>query len=205
MQFVVLSSSRGTTFQAVLDRIADGSLHAACKGLVTDNPDRLCIQKAKEANLPVCIVEKQKGEKREVYDRRLHESILKLFGKDRDEPRVIAALGWMFIFSPWFIQQWRNRIINVHPALLPHYGGKGMYGAHVHEAVLATGDSESGISIHLMDEGVDTGPILEQKNCSVLPDDTPEILQNRIQALEKEWYPRVLQNIHTGELILPSS
>ena len=80
-----------------------------------------------------------------------------------------------------------------------------MYGTHVHEAVLAAGDSESGISIHLMDEGVDTGPILEQKTCSVLPDDTPETLQGRVQALEKEWYPRVLQKIHTGELILPSS
>jgi len=205
MQFVVLSSSRGTTFQAVLDRIADGSLQAACKGLVTDSPDRLCIQKAKAANVPVSIVGKQKGESREAYDRRLHESILELFGRDRDEPKVIAALGWMFIFSPWFIQQWRNRIINIHPALLPYYGGRGMYGAHVHEAVLAAGDSESGISIHLMDEGVDTGPILEQKTCSVLPDDTPETLQGRVQALEKEWYPRVLQKIHTGELILPSS
>lgn len=203
MQFVVLSSSRGTTFKAVLDRIADGSLEAACKGLVTDNQERQCIEKAESAGVPVAIVEKQKGESREDYDRRLHASILKLFGDDEDEPRVIAALGWMFIFSSWFIDQWKNRIINVHPALLPNYGGKGMYGSHVHESVLEAGDTESGITIHLMDEGVDTGPILEQKICSVNPGDTPESLQSRVQELEKEWYPKVLQRIQIGELILP--
>ena len=204
MQFVVLSSSRGTTFRAVLDRIADGSLTAVCKGLVTDSNDRECIQKAKAANLPVVIVEKEKGENREEYDQRLHEKILELFGDDEDEPKVIAALGWMFIFSSWFIDKWQGRILNVHPALLPKYGGKGMYGMRVHEAVLQSGDTESGITIHLMDEGVDTGPILEQKTCSIEQGDTLETLKEKVQGLEKEWYPTVLQKIQTRELLLPS-
>ncbi len=203
MQFVVLSSSRGTTFKAALDRIADGSLAAVCKGLVTDRDDRQCIEKAKAANIPFAVVEKQKDEDREAYDQRLHEAINTLFGEDADEPKVIAALGWLFIFSPWFIGQWKNRIVNVHPALLPKYGGEGMYGSHVHEAVLAAGEAESGISIHIMDEGVDTGPILEQKMCSINPDETPETLQAKVQELEKEWYPKVLQRIDQGELILP--
>jgi phosphoribosylglycinamide formyltransferase-1 len=189
----------------VLDRIADGSLTAVCKGLVTDSNDRECIQKAKAANLPVVIVEKEKGENREEYDQRLHEKILELFGDDEDEPKVIAALGWMFIFSSWFIDLWQSRILNVHPALLPKHGGKGMYGMRVHEAVLRSGDTESGITIHLMDEGVDTGPILEQKTCSIEQDDTPETLKEKVQGLEKEWYPTVLQGIQTKELLLPSS
>ncbi|MDD4287795.1 MAG: phosphoribosylglycinamide formyltransferase [Candidatus Peribacteraceae bacterium] len=199
MHFVVLSSSRGTTFQAVLDAQKRGELTARCLGLVTDRPDRPCIEKAKAANLPFKIVPMTKGESREDFDRRVHEAILAL-GADKET--VIAAMGWMFIFSAWFIQTWKSRIINVHPALLPKHGGKGMYGHHVHDAVLAAKEKESGVSIHLMDEGVDTGRVLLQKTCPVLPDDTPESLQKRVQELEKEWYPKVLQMIESGELKL---
>ena len=79
-----------------------------------------------------------------------------------------------------------------------------MYGSRVHKAVLKAEEKESGISIHLMDEGIDTGQILEQKTCSVLPDDTPDSLKERVQALEKKYYPTVLQQIHTGDIVLPS-
>jgi len=199
MRFVVLSSSRGTTFQSVIDALRRGELKAKCLGLVTDRPDRLCIDKAKAAGLPFKIVPMTKEESREDFDRRVHEAILAL-GADKET--VIAAMGWMFIFSAWFIATWKNRIINVHPALLPKHGGKGMYGHHVHDAVLAAKEKESGVSIHLMDEGVDTGRVLLQKTCPVLPDDTPESLQKRVQELEKEWYPRVLQMIEAGELKL---
>jgi phosphoribosylglycinamide formyltransferase-1 len=200
MNFVVLSSSRGTTFQAVLEAQKRGELTANCLGLVTDSPERLCIEKAKAAGLPFTIVEKKRGESREEYDRRLHEALLAMGASAQT---VLAALGWMFIFSPWFIRTWKSRIINVHPALLPRHGGKGMYGHHVHEAVLDAKEEESGVTIHLMDEGVDTGPILLQKTCSVLPGDTPETLQARVQELEKEWYPRVLEMIQRNEIRLP--
>lgn len=198
----MLSSSRGTTLQAVLDRMADGSLTAHCAGLVSDRPDRGCVEKAKKAGLPVCILERKPEEDREQYDRRLDAAIRELFAPG-DELRVLAALGWMFIFTPWFIRAWQGRIINVHPALLPRHGGKGMYGMRVHEAVLASGDAESGISIHLVDEGIDTGKILVQKKCSLEKGDTPENLKNRIQMLEKQWYPAVLEQIHRGEIALP--
>ncbi|MDD5040826.1 MAG: phosphoribosylglycinamide formyltransferase [Candidatus Peribacteraceae bacterium] len=199
MNFVVLSSSRGTTFQAVLDAQKRGELTAKCLGLVTDSPDKACIDKAKAAGLPYRIVERVKGQTREEFDYRVHEAILAL---GADPQTVIAALGWMFIFTPWFIQTWKSRIINVHPALLPKHGGKGMYGHHVHESVLAEGEKESGVSIHLMDEGVDTGRVLLQKTCPVLPGDTPETLQKRVQALEKQWYPQVLQMIQNHEIQL---
>jgi len=205
--FIVLSSSRGTTFQAVIDRMKDGSLTAKCSGLVTDREDRGCVERAKAARLPIKIVEKSERESRELYDKRLDESIRSFLpspplplSRERERGDVIAALGWMSILSPWFIHQWKNRIINVHPALLPKYGGKNMYGDRVHQAVLASGDRETGITIHLMDEGVDTGKILLQKTCPVLPGDTVESLKERVQGLEKEWYPKVLQMIEKNEM-----
>ena len=222
MQFIVLSSSRGTTFQSTLDRIADGSLTAKCLGLITDSPDRGCIEKAKAAGLPYLVVEKNPDEDREEYEKRLHEAILALTTSERKtknekrtnesptpsttspntEATVIACMGWMWIITPWFINQWPNKILNVHPALLPRHGGEGMYGHHVHDAVLKAGEKESGMTIHLMDEGVDTGKILLQKSCPVLPDDTAETLQAKVQELEKEWYPKALQMIEDGDVKL---
>lgn len=202
MNFVVLSSSRGTTFQAVLDRIKDGTLTARCLGLIADKPDRGCIDKAKTAGIPYLIIERKPDESREQYDQRIDAAIQELGGTPTET--IVAALGWMFILTPWFVARWKNRIINVHPALLPKFGGSGMFGNRVHEAVLASGDRDSGITIHLMDDGVDTGKILLQKRCPVESGDTVDSLKSRVQLLEKEWYPRVLQMIHKGELQLPN-
>ena len=112
MNFIVLCSSRGTTFQAVIDRLADGSLTANCLGLVVDREDRGAVEKAKEANLPIKVVGRVKGEPREEYDWRLNEAINEMGKVD-----VIAALGWLFILTPWFVNKWEGRIVNVHPAL----------------------------------------------------------------------------------------
>ncbi len=111
-------------------------------------------------------------------------------------------MGWMWIFSPWFINQWKGRILNVHPALLPKHGGAGMYGHHVHEAVLDAKETESGATIHVMDEGVDTGKILLQKTCAVTQDDTAESLAKKVQDIEKEIYPKALQMIEEGKINL---
>lgn len=196
MNFVVLCSSRGTTFQSVLDAIKNGSLTARCLGLVTDHPDRECIAKAKTAGLPVKIVAPTSNESREKYDERLHQAIMDLISKSLLlTPTLVVALGWMHIQSPWFIRKWPKRIINIHPALLPKYGGKGMYGDRVHKAVLKAGEKESGITIHFMDEGIDTGPIIVQKKCSVFKSDTVDKLKSRVQKLEWEWMPKVLQTL----------
>ena len=176
MNFVVLSSSRGTTFQAVIDALQNGSLTATCLGLVTDEEERGCIERARAANLPITIVERKKGEKREDYDHRLDEAIRSL-----GEADAIAAMGWMWILSPWFVSQWSKRILNVHPALLPKHPG-----AHGVEDAMAAGDTETGMTIHIIDKGVDTGPTLVQKKCSIEPGDSVDMLKSRVQALEKE-------------------
>ncbi len=190
MKFVVLSSSRGTTLQAVLERIAGGSLKAECMGLIADRADRGCVEKAKQYGPPVSIVERTKGEAREAYDRRIEAAIATL-GK----PDILACLGWMWLFSGDFVQRWHRRLLNVHPSLLPKYPG-----ANAHEEVLAAGEKKSGITIHFIDEGVDTGEIVLQKECPVLPEDTAESLKARVQELEKEWYPRVLQRMEEGRV-----
>ena len=200
MKFVILSTSRGTTMQAVLDAVSDRSLTMQCLGLISDSEEHGCVEKARNEGIPVHIIAQEKDMEREMRDKALHEAITTLGGDPSDT--VIAALGWMFIFSPWFIETWTNRIINVHPALLPKYGGKGMYGMKVHETVLASGDSETGMTIPIMDEGVDTGPILLQKKCTIVDSETPESLKAKVQGLEKQWYPELLQMIESGAVTL---
>ncbi len=198
MHFVVLSSSRGTTFQAVLDRIGDGSLTAKCLGLVTDRDDRGAGAKARGAGLPVIVVPRSKDESRDDYDTHIDRAIRSLLPEPSDTHALIAALGWMYILGGPFVARWKNRIINVHPSLLPK-----LPGVHAIEDALDMHAEETGMTIHLIDEGIDTGPILLQKKCPISPDDTAESLKERIQSLEKEWYPKVLQMIESENMILP--
>lgn len=195
VKIIALSSSRGTTFQAILDAIARGELRAQCVGLVTDRDDRGCVARARAAGIPVRVVERNRLEKREEYDRRLESAFEELRGDTPKTDLIIAAVGWMWVLSPWLVHRWIRRIVNVHPSLLPKYPG-----AHAHREVLAAKDAESGMTIHYIDEGVDTGPILLQKTCPVLPTDTEETLKSRVQALEQEWYPNVLAMLERGEL-----
>lgn len=208
MHFVVLSSSRGSVFQAAIAAMQAGTLNAVCAGLITDREDRGCVEKAKAADLPYRVVERKEGESKENYDERLLETVDELFTQSSTRyplvstRPVIALMGWMWILTPKFIDAWKGQILNVHPSLLPKFGGKGMYGHHVHDAVLAANEQESGMTIHIVDSGVDTGKTLVQKSCPVLPDDTVDTLSSRIGALEKEWYPKVLQMIEAGEIHL---
>ncbi|MDO8649391.1 MAG: phosphoribosylglycinamide formyltransferase [Candidatus Peregrinibacteria bacterium] len=197
MNFVVLSSSRGTTFQGILDRTADGALTAEFLGLIADREDRGCVAKARAAKVPVRVVTRIEGEEREAYDARISTAIDDLGGNANT---VIAAIGWLLLLSPSFVADHRGKILNVHPSLLPKHPGM-----HAHEDVLKSGDRETGMTIHLIDDGMDTGKILLQKSCPVLPNDTPETLKGRVQELEKEWYPKVLQMLETGKLRIDNS
>jgi phosphoribosylglycinamide formyltransferase-1 len=194
MQFVILSSSRGTTMQAVLEAIDDRSLNMQCLGLISDTEDRGCVEKARSAGLKVLIVSKEDDEDRESYDKKIDAACAEL---GADDTTLIATLGWMFILSEWFVTKWSNRIINVHPALLPaHPGG------HAIRDTIKSGDQEAGMTIHIIDKGVDTGPILVQKKCTVEEGETEETLKKKIQELEKEWYPNLLQSIESGAVVL---
>ena len=180
-----------------MERIRDGTLTIPCIGLITDREERGCVSLAREFLVPVEIVERRAGEDRASYDRRVDAAVIKLCdraGVNRSGI-LIALMGWMRILSPWFVQRYPRRILNVHPSLLPKFPG-----THAHDAVLAAKERESGMTVHYVDEGLDTGDIIEQKKCSVLPDDTVETLRARVQALECEWFPKVLQKL--GEEIV---
>ena len=115
---------------------------------------------------------------------------------------VVALAGYMKKLGPRTLGAYRNRVLNVHPALLPKFGGWGMYGDRVHAAVLASGDRVSGVSVHLVDEEYDRGPVISQVEVPVLPDDTPETLAARVLAQEHTLYPKTLQRIASGEIDL---
>jgi phosphoribosylglycinamide formyltransferase-1 len=105
----------------------------------------------------------------------------------------IVLAGYMKLIPEWIVFRYKDKIVNIHPALLPKYGGKGMYGNHVHEAVIAAGETESGITIHLVNSKYDEGKILFQTTCPVSPDETPETLATKIHRLEHRHYPIVIE------------
>lgn len=181
----VLASTNGTNFQSLID--------AKKSGVLKDNVEIVClitnrecgaIGKAKTAEIPFHTID-QKGKTREEFDGEVMK-ILNEYSVD-----LIVLGGYMRIIGEEMVRKYKHRMINVHPSLLPKYGG-GM-NLNVHRAVLDAGEKETGMTIHMLDEGVDTGPIVLQKSCSVDPEDTPESLKDKVQALEKEWYPKVVQ------------
>ena len=182
----VLASTRGTNFQSLIDAKKSGilkdNIEICC--LVTNKADCGAVEKAKSAGIPVHAID-SKGKSREEFDREVMEAL------DQYKPDLLVLGGYMRIVGKEMVNQYRNRMINIHPSLLPKYGG-GM-NLDVHRAVLEAGEKETGMTIHLIDEGVDTGPIVLQKSCPIDPSDTPETLKDKVQALEKEWYPKVAQ------------
>ncbi len=127
------------------------------------------------------------------------ELLHRLAARDVD---LICLAGYMKKVPDEVIRAYHNRVLNIHPALLPKFGGKGMYGIHVHEAVLAAGEKETGVSIHLVDEVYDNGRIVAQRRVPVHPDDTPESLQQRVLEIEHQLYPETVAKIASGELRL---
>ena len=135
-----------------------------------------------------------------VFSRHELENTGKVIGAlHKYDIHFIVLAGFLLLIPGNILNAFPDRIVNIHPALLPKYGGKGMYGMRVHEAVLASGDSFSGITIHMVNEKYDEGNIVSQHTCEVRPDDTPELLAERIHKLEHYWYPRVIEKLLVSE------
>ncbi len=128
-----------------------------------------------------------------------NDIVLDILKSNRIDFLVLA--GFLKLIPQKIIKEFSNKIVNIHPALLPKYGGKGMYGIKVHEAVIAAGDSESGITIHMVNENYDEGDIIFQVKCPVLPCDKPETLAERVHQLEYEYFPAILDRFITGKAI----
>lgn len=186
---VVLASTRGTDFGAMLAETSAGKMKGIeFVGLVTNKADCLAAERAESAGVPVFRLDGRSAN--------FHEQLLATV-QDL-APDLICCVGWMKILRPEFVQAFQNKIINVHPSLLPKYAG-GM-NLNVHEEVLKNGEKETGMTIHLVTEAVDEGPIVVQKSVAVEADDTPESLKEKVQDLEKKWYPEVVRWFASGKI-----
>ncbi len=157
--------------------------------VITNNPNAQVLERAKRLKVKTFVVSNS--------DMLLNGKIHSIFVQE--DINFIVLAGYMKLIPSWIIERFKNRVINIHPALLPKFGGKGMYGNHVHEAVIAAGEKESGITIHLVNNEYDKGRILFQATCSVSPDDTPEILAAKIHRLEHRFYPIEIES-YIGKL-----
>ena len=171
----VLGSTRGTDLQAILDAIQNHALDAEVVVVVSNRKKSFILERARNYKIPDVFVS-QKGKTRDEFDREI-TAILLQHGAD-----LILLIGFMRILNAEFCQKWHDRILNVHPSLLPKYAG-GMDN-NVHEEVIRNGDVETGCTIHFVTEEVDAGPILIQKKCTVAGKDTVESLKTKVQQLE---------------------
>jgi len=183
-KMAIFASGNGTNAQRIIEYF-HGS-HKISVGLIlTNNPQAYVLERARNAKIPtVCFARK------EFYDSNFILDILSVQGIS-----FIVLAGFLWLIPEYLLNAYKGNIINIHPALLPKYGGKGMYGMHVHEAVIQSGDKESGITIHHVNQHYDEGQIIFQARCPVEPGDTPESLAEKIHQLEYRYYPEVIESV----------
>ena len=198
MNIGFLASHGGSNMQAIIDACKSGKLKATPAVVISNNSDSGAIAKAKAEGVPYYYL----SGKTHPGPGELDEAILNTFL--RHQVDIVVLAGYMKKLGPKTLSHFRGRILNIHPALLPKFGGEGMWGIHVHEAVIAAGEKESGVTIHFVDEQYDTGAILAQTRVPVMPDDTPETLAARVLIQEHILYPATLQKIVSGEIPFPA-
>ena len=176
-RIAVFISGSGSNLQSIIDNIENGNLNCEISYVVAD---RECfgLERAEKHGIKSIMLDKK------LFGNKLSDEISAILENDIEKTDYIVLAGYLSILSENFINKWNRKIINIHPSLLPKFGGKGMYGMNVHRAVIEAKETESGCTIHFVDTGVDTGEIILQIKVPVLSDDTPEILQKRV--LEKE-------------------
>ncbi|MFH1375370.1 MAG: phosphoribosylglycinamide formyltransferase [Patescibacteria group bacterium] len=186
---MVLASTRGTDFGAMLAEQSTGKLKGVeFSGLISNKPNCEAVERAQAANVPVFVIDNSDPE----FHQKLLETVEEL------EPDLICLIGWMKILQPKFCEAFLNKILNVHPSLLPKFAGK-MDGS-VHTDVLQAGERQSGMTIHLATADVDAGAIICQKECEITEGETVESLREKVQALEKKWYPEVIRWFRDGKI-----
>ncbi len=185
----VLASGGGSNLQSIIDRSREGSLGADVVVVISNNSGAGALERARIHGIPHIHVSTATEGSREDEDRRIADELVRR-GVD-----IVVLAGYMKRVGPAVLDAFRGRIINIHPALLPRFGGEGMYGMRVHEAVIAAHETESGPTVHIVDERYDHGRILAQEKVPVLPGDTPETLQKRVLAVEHELLPETIRII----------
>ena len=196
LKIVVLVSGGGTNLQAIIDGVEDGTIsNTEIAGVISNNKNAYALKRAGENGIAHSCVSLKSWESREKFNQKLLETVESFC------PDLIVLAGFLAVIPPAMIDKYRNRIINIHPSLIPSFCGKGYYGLKVHEAVLERGVKITGATVHFVDEGTDTGPIILQKAVQTKQGDTPEMLQKRVMA-EAEWklLPRAIDLIARGKV-----
>ncbi len=194
-----LASHGGSNMQAILDACNAGRLDAKPCVVISNNSDSMALQRAKNEGIPGYHLSAHTHPDPEELDRTILE-VLRRHGVD-----TVILAGYMKKLGDHTLQAYRGRILNIHPALLPKFGGQGMYGKRVHEAVLAAGEKVTGVTIHIVDEHYDAGPIINQCEVPVLEGDTAEGLAERVLTHEHRLYVETLQKISRGLIVLPDT
>lgn len=192
IRLAVFLSASGTTLQNLLDRIADGRLKAQIVLVASNNVDAYGLVRAENVDIPTAVVERKSFATREEFGR-------KLFDLCREHRAELVCLAG-FLQLVQIPDDFQGRVMNIHPALIPAFCGKGYYGHHVHEAVLAAGVKISGCTVHFCDNQYDHGPIILQRAINVLEDDTPDGLSARVFEQECEAYPEAIRLFAEGRL-----
>lgn len=192
----VLVSGGGTNLQAVIDALNSGKITNACiEVVISNNKNAYALERARNNDIEALCISPKDFDDRSQFNQALINKL------DEYNLDLIVLAGCMVVLPAELIQKYRNRIINIHPSLIPSFCGKGYYGLHVHEEVLARGVKITGATVHFVDEGTDTGPIILQKAVEVKYEDTPEILQKRVME-QAEWkiMPEAIDLIANGRI-----
>jgi phosphoribosylglycinamide formyltransferase-1 len=186
-KIAIFASGSGTNAEKIMSHFQDHELGEVAM-VLSNKPDAFVLERARKFNVPAHVFDRERFyNSTEILDLMIDAGI-----------SLIVLAGFLWLVPADLIRAFPNRMINIHPALLPKYGGKGMYGRYVHEAVINNKEKESGISIHYVNEVYDDGKIIRQEKCEVKPDDTPESLAQRIHLLEHRYYPLVIEELLQG-------
>ena len=187
----VLCSGRGTDLQSIMDAIGRGEVQAEIAVVLADKPDAFALERAEKAGIPAVCVNRRDYDGREPFEQVLIDEL------EKAGVTLVVLAGFMRILTPLFVRRFAGRIMNIHPALLPSFPG-----AHAHRDVLAYGVKVSGCTVHFVDEGTDSGPIILQAAVPVLDDDTEETLGARVLEQEHIIYPKAIQLYCEGKLLV---
>lgn len=193
---VVMVSGGGTNLQAIIDSVKSGKIsNVQLAGVISNNKNAYALKRAEENGIPSVCVSPKDFESRDIFNKKLLETV------DGYKPDLIVLAGFLVVIPPEMIARYENRIINIHPSLIPSFCGKGCYGLKVHEAALERGVKVTGATVHFVDEGTDTGPIILQKAVEIAQDDTPETLQLKVME-QAEWkiLPRAIDLVANGKV-----
>lgn len=196
LRVLSMVSGDGTNLQAIIDSVKNGTItNTELVGVISNNKNAYALTRAEENGIDAKCISPKDYESREVFNQELLKAV------DAYEPDLIVLAGYLVVIPPEMIKKYKNRIINIHPSLIPSFCGTGYYGLKVHEAALARGVKVVGATVHFVDEGTDTGPIILQKAVEVQNGDTPEVLQRRVME-QVEWkiLPRAIDLIANGKV-----